>query len=336
MVIINMLALLLLRTLAGVQADEYCRGLALEGGGSLGAYQAGALLALTQLLSPPEVEWNVVSGISTGSLNAAGVSLFPMGQEADMAQFIQDVWLSLDGSASVYEDWNALGAPYGLLFESGMYSTEPLRQTITQKVTHPPYRNVTLGSTDLNTGHFATFNESMGLDIVEAVMCSAAPPLYFPPQSFQGTYWADGGCVLNLDVFSAVKRCLDVVPDESHIIIDMIFCTGDNLPPLSVNPSVYEVKTRASDISSYDSAMWYAYAAMQAYPDINFRYTIIPSQNMPRGGLIPLDFNSTSLEAEIALGQSDVARILGELHRPRDLAEEWKQKRYNKARTFRR
>lgn len=331
----NMLLLLLLRVMAGVQADEYCRGLALEGGGSLGAYQSGALLALTQMLSSADIQWNVVSGISTGSLNAAGMSLFPMGQEAEMALFINDVWLSLNRS-DVYEDWNSLGAPYGLLFEPSMYNTEPLRQSLNQKMTHAPCRNVSIGSTDLNTGHFSTFNESLGLDIIEAVMCSAAPPLYFPPQHFLGTYWADGGCVLNLDVFSAVKRCLDVVPDESHVIIDMIFCTGDNLPPLSANLSVNEVKTRASDISSYDSAMWYAYTAMQAYPEVNFRYTIIPSQNMPRGGLLPLVFNRTDLEAEIALGESDVARILEELHSPRELAAEWKRKRHNQARAFRR
>jgi hypothetical protein len=82
--------------------------------------------------------------------------------------------------------------------------------------------------------------------------------------------------------------------------------------------------------------MWFAYAAMQAYPDINFRYTIIPSQNMPRGGLLPLDFNRTSLEAEIALGQKDVAKIVSELHNPREMTRDWQQQRYNKARAFRR
>lgn len=331
-----MLALLVLGLIAGVQGDDYCRALALEGGGSLGAYQAGAMSALTQLVPGPDIEWNVISGISTGSLNAVGASLFPMGQEAEMAQFIQEVWLSLNGTSSIYEDWNALGAPYGLLFEPSMYSTQPLRETIYQRMMHAPVRNVSVGSTDLNTSHFATFNESLGMDIAEAVMCSAAPPLYFPPQYFQNTYWADGGCILNLDVFSAVKRCLDVVPDESHIIVDMIFCTGDNLPPLSSSPSIYEVTTRASDIRSYDSAMWFAYTAMQAYPEIDFRYTIIPSQNMPRGGLLPLDFNRTDLEAEIALGQKDVSKIVSEMHSPRERLRDWEQQRYSKVRAFRR
>ena len=326
--------LLLVGLLTGTQADEYCRALALEGGGSLGAYQAGALLALTQLLPGPDIEWNVVSGISTGSLNAGGVALFAMGQEVPMAQFIKEVWLSLNGTASVYEDWNALGAPYGLLFEPGMYSTRPLRETISQQVQHPPLRNFTMGSTDLNTGHFATFNESLGMDIIEAVMCSAAPPLFFPPQHFQDTIWADGGCVINLDVFSAIRRCLEVVSDESQVIVDMIFLTGANLPPLSSSPGYYEIWSRAKDISSYDSAMWYAYSAMRAYPRATFRYTIIPSQNMPRHGLVPLDFNRTVLEWEMALGEKDVAEIVGAQHSPLSLAQDWKNTRYNKARAF--
>lgn len=158
-----------------------------------------------------------------------------------------------------------------------MYSTEPLRETLKQKVTHGPARNITVGSTDLNTGHFRTFNESLGADIVEAVMCSAAPPLYFPPQSFQDTYWADSDCILNLDVFGAVERCMDVVGDESLVVVDMIFCYGQSLPPLSTNPTILEITSRASSIKSYDSAMWFAYTAMQAYPQVNFRFTIIPS-----------------------------------------------------------
>ncbi len=141
--------------LAGAQADQYCRALALEGGGSLGAYQVGALIGLTQQMPGPDIEWNVVTGISTGSLNAVGLSLFPMGQETEMAQYLKEIWLSLNGTSSIYENWNDLGAPYGILFEHGMYSTQPLRDTLTQKITHGPMRNITVGSTDLNTGHFS-------------------------------------------------------------------------------------------------------------------------------------------------------------------------------------
>jgi hypothetical protein len=82
--------------------------------------------------------------------------------------------------------------------------------------------------------------------------------------------------------------------------------------------------------------MWFIYNAMEAYPDVNFRFTFIPSETMP-GGLVPLDFSKENLVNEIALGESDVETLLqiGN-HDPRKLALDWKQTRYNKARAFHR
>lgn len=317
------------------RADQFCRALALEGGGSLGAYQVGVMIGLTEVLPGADIEWNVVTGISTGALNSAGVSHFAMGQEAEMAQFMKGVWLGLNSSKSVFDDWNALGPAYGLIFEPGMYNTAPLRKTVSALVDHPPLRNVTVGSTDLNTGKFGNFNESLGMGIIEAVMCSAAPPLFFPPQSFQGTIWADGGCIINLDVFSAVERCLDVVPDQSQIIVDMIFCSGAHLVPLPEvsKLTVTEVLSRVSAVKSYDSAMWFAYNAMNAYPQVNYRYIIVPSQGMP-GGLVPLDFDPKNLEQEMTLGTSDAHNVVQNGLDPVQMALEWKQTRYNKATSF--
>ena len=326
---------LVLLCFCGVHADQFCRALALEGGGSLGAYQVGALMELAAKMPAQSIEWNVVTGVSTGALNAAGVSLFPMGQETQMAQFLKTVWLGLNGTSSIYENWNSLGPAFGLLNEAGMYSTVPLHDTLTQLVTHVPMRNFTVGSTNLNTGLFGTFNESLGKNIVEAVMCSAAPPLFFPPQNFMGTTWADGGCIINLDVFSAVERCLDVVASETDIVVDMIFCSGASLSTFTTTPTVFDVTSRVSSVNSYDSAMWFVYNAMQAYPKADFRFTIVPSASMP-GGIVPLDFNRTVLQQEMQLGENDVLNILGTEHNPRKMAEDWKATRYNKFRVFKR
>jgi len=84
------------------------------------------------------------------------------------------------------------------------------------KYTMPVSRNITIGSTNLDTGLFGTFNESLGrTDLLTAISCSACPPWYFPPTNFAGTTWVDGGCVINLDVFAAVERCLLVTPIQS-------------------------------------------------------------------------------------------------------------------------
>ena len=48
-----------------------CSPLALEGGESLGACQVGVMIGLTEALPGGDIEWNIVTGISTGTLNSA-------------------------------------------------------------------------------------------------------------------------------------------------------------------------------------------------------------------------------------------------------------------------
>lgn len=51
------------------------------GGGVKGPYETGAMWQLAHQLDPKDVMWDVVSGISVGATNGAGISLFPKGQE---------------------------------------------------------------------------------------------------------------------------------------------------------------------------------------------------------------------------------------------------------------
>jgi hypothetical protein len=54
-------------------------------------------------------------------------------------------------------------------------------------------------------------------------------------------------------VFRIVERCMDVVGDESLLIVDMIFCYGETLEPLFANPKISEVTFRVSRFKRYDS-----------------------------------------------------------------------------------
>jgi NTE family protein len=85
-------------------ATGNCYALALSGGGSKGSYEAGALLAFTSKLAGSEIEWDIVSGISAGSMNTVGMSVFPKGQEVEAAAAIKDLWYGLTDD-SIYKDW---------------------------------------------------------------------------------------------------------------------------------------------------------------------------------------------------------------------------------------
>ena len=50
---------------------------------------------LARLLNGTDAEYDVISGISVGSLNAALVSLFDKGDELNQTAFMQDYWLNM-------------------------------------------------------------------------------------------------------------------------------------------------------------------------------------------------------------------------------------------------
>ena len=106
-----------------------CKAVALEGGGSHGAYEAGVIYALANLTAPGTVNWNYVTGVSAGALNALGVLQFSVGDELALGKFLINLWLSLNGSESVYKEWPG-GLIVGLLFEKGLYDTNPLKTTL--------------------------------------------------------------------------------------------------------------------------------------------------------------------------------------------------------------
>ena len=66
-----------------VQAAEKCRAIAFSSGDEDSAYQAGVLKGITNSskLSPDDIAYDVVSGVSGGAINAVLLSEFEKGQE---------------------------------------------------------------------------------------------------------------------------------------------------------------------------------------------------------------------------------------------------------------
>ena len=82
-----------------------CRALALEGGGDKGAYEIGALRGILESLDPSEVEYDVITGISVGAINAFGLSLFPTGKEWEASDFMLNFWQDLT-QEDVFQTWD--------------------------------------------------------------------------------------------------------------------------------------------------------------------------------------------------------------------------------------
>ena len=281
--------------------SQICRGLILSGGGSHGAFEAGVLSGLVYNLPIEDVSYNVVVGISVGSINGLGMAVFPKGQEMDAAKHLTKTWRSLDNKYSIINSWPG-GLLAGLFRHSGLYDTSAERATLVTLVSgYELQRNISLGTTNVNTGAYHVFNESLGTEgIVSAVMCSSAIPFFFPMQHFQDQYWMDGFISYHMDVVTGIQRCLDVT-DESNISVDMVSCSATILeldPKEKLNSR--QVMKRADDIRKHNKLYEHLHWAMQTYKLVDFRYYIRPSEPLP--GELGLTFDEPSLEKSIKLG----------------------------------
>lgn len=289
-------------------AGEKCRALVLEGGGDKGAYQAGALSELFALI-PSEIQYDVISGVSVGALNAAALAQFAKGDEGNMTSFLLDIWTNIQ-SSDVFQDWPG-GIIDGIIFRPSIYDTSPLTTFLEQHFTRDLQRKVSIGTCNANNGTFVRFHEDLSrADLITAVKCSSAIPAIFPYVEFQGETYIDGGSVLNLDVDGAVERCREMTDSDADIIVDVILCTGAHLNDVvQEGDKTLQMLSRYLSINSYLSALDDLLHAYDDNPDIDFRYVIMPSSPLPSGE-IPLDFDPAEIQTMIALGRNDTQTVV--------------------------
>lgn len=105
----------------------------MSGGAALGAYEAGALWGLIKNTQADDLEkfgYDVVTGVSAGSINAMAVSLFEKGREMELVEWVSNAWSTLT-TPKVYKDWSPLGIVTGLLSKSGVFDDSPLYTLLT-------------------------------------------------------------------------------------------------------------------------------------------------------------------------------------------------------------
>lgn len=72
-----------------------CRVLVLSGGGSNGAWEAGVLYGMLNEGNPADYEWDVVTGVSAGSINTSAIAGWNKGEETEMVSWLSDLWKNL-------------------------------------------------------------------------------------------------------------------------------------------------------------------------------------------------------------------------------------------------
>jgi NTE family protein len=204
--------------------------LILQGGGALGAYQAGVYQALAEANLHPD--W--VAGISIGAINSALIAGNPPRKRVErLREFWETVCAppfgvpyvaALEGSdefshtlVNQFRSWTALvgGAPGffqprvppPFLYPNGApealsyYDVSPLRATLENLVDfdliNAGRMRFSVGAVNVRTGNFVYFDSATYQICAEHVMASGSLPPGFPPTEIEGEYYWDGGLVSN-------------------------------------------------------------------------------------------------------------------------------------------
>jgi len=117
----------------------------------------------------------------------------------------------------------------GLFCKTGVLNTDPFvdyAKEYYEKAGGKILRRVNVASADANTGNFHVWNETEK-DFSRAAVSSSSIQFLFPPQKWDdGTIAMDGGVIWGINIATAIHRCMEVVDDESQIIVDILMCSA--------------------------------------------------------------------------------------------------------------
>ena len=213
--------------------DNVCRALVLSGGGNNGSWQAGVFWGLVNYGDPTDYAYDVITGVSAGSINTLALAGWEKGTELELATWLSDLWKDLETS-DIWKNYHG-GAVQGTLLHQGALDNSPLLNYLQGVVAQfDDYkRRVTLSAVDVNTGEYTEFSQKdISLaELPDAAVSSASIPLIFPPHNWEGKgLFMDGGTVYNVNTQGAVEQCLDAGFTESQIVMDILICGNADKP----------------------------------------------------------------------------------------------------------
>lgn len=257
------------------------RVLVLQGGGALGAYQAGVYEGLAAAGFAPD--W--IAGVSIGAINAALIAGNPPERRIER---LREFWNRVSGRSTVVlpagmdfarpfmNQMSAVSAavfgiqgfyqprtipphfaPAGSPGALSYYDTEPLRATLEELVDFDCINRgdvrLSLGAVNVRSGESVYFDNRTHRISASHVMASGSLPPGFPPVEIDGEHYWDGGIMSNTPLQYVGE---DLRMSALIVQVDLFSGTGDL--PQNLN----QVQERAKDIQ-YQSKQRFSYARIK-------------------------------------------------------------------------
>jgi NTE family protein len=223
--------------------DDQTVALLLQGGGALGAYQAGVFEGLHEVGIQP----NWIAGISIGALNAAIIAGnapehrvlrlrefwdticrpafgMPIPSAMEYALFslpenFRQNFMALQAASAVFNGQKGFFKPRFPMPFPGMesdpgaisyYDTAPLKETLERLCDfdriNAKETRVSVGAVNVRTGNFAYFDNTRMTLKPEHFMASGALPPGFAAVEIEGEYYWDGGVVSNTPLYEVISN----------------------------------------------------------------------------------------------------------------------------------
>ena len=250
-------------------ATQYDRvALVFQGGGALGAYQAGVYQALADAGCEPT--W--LSGVSIGAINAAiiagnepsrrlqrleqfwqiisGRKIWAYTPEGDVFRDIRNrtiSWMTMTmGQPGFFKPrfpnpWLELAGAEGA---TSFYDSTELKKTLEMvidfDVLNDGKKRFSVGAVNVRTGNFVYFDTDNIRIEPEHIMASGALPPALPAVRIEGEYYWDGGIVSN----TPLQYLLDQEEDRSSLVFQVDLFSARGVLPRSMP----DVLSRHKDI----------------------------------------------------------------------------------------
>lgn len=191
-----------------------CNVLTLSGGGVYGSFEAGVFSTLFENGST----YDIITGVSAGSLNTAYLSSIQSGQEKYRISEFKNLWTSIKTNDILHKIYFL----NGLSLYDNIAIKNKLNEIFSNLTT---IRDIKIGATSLIDGTSRVFTKKDVLQygLVDILMSSIAIPIFLPPYPFLNDIFVDGGLTSNILLNEGIDYCLNKYPLE-QIYVDVIVC----------------------------------------------------------------------------------------------------------------